>query len=108
MIAAWLGVAARFARSVPWQVYAALAIIATAWLWGNHRYSQGVADEAADRDAAIAAAVLDAIEAERAAQAAFEASEAERQADTADLREAVDEAPEGGKTAAVLDALRGK
>ena len=97
-----------FLKRVPWWAWIALGLFLAAVAWGEHRYSQGVADEAADRDAAIAAAVLVAIEAERAAQAAFEASEAERQADTEDLREAVDEAPEGGKTAAVLDALRGR
>lgn len=104
----WLLAIGGFLKRVPWWVWIALGLFLGAVAWGEHRYSQGVADEAADRDAAIAAAVLGAIEAERAAQAAYDVSEAERQADTADLREAVDEAPEGGKTAAVLDALRGR
>ena len=30
-----------FLAKVPWQVWAALAIVAACWLWGIHRYAQG-------------------------------------------------------------------
>lgn len=35
-------------QRVPWQVWAALAIVLVAWLWGNHRYSQGYDDRSAE------------------------------------------------------------
>ena len=30
-----------FLAKVPWQVWAVAAVLLSAWLWGNHRYSQG-------------------------------------------------------------------
>lgn len=47
MILQFLAPIGAFLKRVPWQVYAALAIILTAWAWGNHRYSEGVADNEA-------------------------------------------------------------
>ena len=43
----WTAFAAvsEFLKRVPWQVWAIAAILVTAWVWGNHRYSQGVDDE---------------------------------------------------------------
>lgn len=40
-----LDTAGGFLKRIPWQVWAIAAILLTAWIWGNHRYSQGVEDE---------------------------------------------------------------
>ena len=96
------------AKAVPWQFYALLFALAVAWFWGNSRYNEGREDEAAKRDAIVAAAVLKAVEAERKAAARHSAREGERQADTAELREVAEKAPVGSKVEAVLDALRSR
>ncbi|MBX7459570.1 hypothetical protein [Qipengyuania huizhouensis] len=43
----WTALAAvsSVAKRIPWQVWAILGILLTAWIFGNHRYSQGVDDE---------------------------------------------------------------
>lgn len=91
-----------------WQ--AALAVVALLGATHTYVYFDGRGDgkriEAAKRDAAIAKAVLQAVEAEREAAAKHEAREAERRTHTNELREAVNAAPVGSKTKAVLDALR--
>lgn len=97
-----------FTRRVPWQVWAILGALATAWFWGNSRYNEGREDEAAKRDAIVAAAVLKAVEAERKAAAAHAGREGKRQADTQELREVAEKAPVGTKVEAVLDALRNR
>lgn len=94
------------AKAIPWQIYGIAALLLSCWLWGNSRYNEGREDEAAKRDAIVAAAVLKAVEVERAAAARHSEREGERQADTQELREAVNAAPVGEKTKAVLDALR--
>ena len=106
MIGAGLLTAWQFVKNLPWQLWLVLAVIATGWFYGNARYNDGREDEAARRDKIVAAAVLKAIEAERAAAAKHEARETQRQATTNELREAVNAAPVGSKTKAVLDALR--
>ena len=108
MIGAGILTAWQFVKNLPWQLWLVLAVIATGWFYGNARYNDGREDEAARRDKIVAAAVLKAIEAERAAAAKHEARETQRQATTNELREAVNAAPVGSKTAAVLKALRGE
>src|SRR5690349_48528 len=56
MIAAWLFGARAFLARVPWQVWAAAAVLLTAWLWGNHRYAQGEAAEKSRWELAAAVA----------------------------------------------------
>ena len=106
MIGAGLLTAWQFVKNLPWQLWLVLAVIATGCFYGNARYNDGREDEAARRDKIVAAAVLKAIEAERAAAAKHEARETQRQAATNELREAAAKAPVGAKTAAVLDTLR--
>ena len=106
MTFAFVDAALAFLKRVPWQLWLVLAVIATGWFYGNARYNDGREDEAARRDKIVAAAVLKAIEAERAAAAKHEAREAERHTHTQELREAAAKAPVGSKTKAVLDALR--
>lgn len=36
-----------FLAKVPWQAWAIAAVLATGWFYGNHRHSQGIADERA-------------------------------------------------------------
>ena len=96
-----------FLRKVPGWAYVAIFAAAAVFVYGHVRYNDGREDEAARRDKIVAAAVLKAVEAERAAAAKHEARETQRQATTNELREAVNAAPVGEKTKAVLDALRG-
>lgn len=50
-------IAARsFLAKIPWQVWAVAAVLLSAWLWGNHRYEQGVDHERARWEAAAAKA----------------------------------------------------
>ena len=106
MIGAGLLTAWQFVKNLPWQLWLVLAVIATGWFYGNARYNDGREDEAAKRDAIIAAAVLKAVEAEREANAKHDKREAERHTHTQELREAAAKAPEGQRVKAVLDALR--
>jgi hypothetical protein len=57
MIWTALSLVGGFLKRMPWQVWAAAAVVLTVWLWGNHRYSQGVHHERAQWEAAQAAAV---------------------------------------------------
>lgn len=45
-----------FLAKIPWPVWAIAAVLLTGWLYGNHRYSEGVADERAKWEAAAAKA----------------------------------------------------
>lgn len=103
---AWLTAARAFAAKLPWQVCAALGIILSAWLWGNHRYSQGVHHERAKWEELVAKAKAKEAESERRAQANHETREEGRRVSSDALRQKADEAPEGSKTKAVLDGLR--
>lgn len=105
---AFVNVASAFLKRIPWPVYSIIGIILASILWGNSRYNEGREDEAAKRDAIVAAAVLKAVEVERAAAARHSEREGERQADTQELREVAQKAPVGAKTKAVLDALRSR
>jgi len=69
-----------FLKGVPWQVYAAAALLAAFWFYGNHQYKAGraveiarfeAAAEKAQQEAVIAAASADKKEQARAAE--FEA-----------------------------------
>jgi preprotein translocase subunit SecF len=42
-IAIWSAVSG-FAKRIPWQVWAGIALLAAFWFWGNHRYNEGVDD----------------------------------------------------------------
>ena len=106
MFLAALTAARAFAAKLPWQIWAALGIILSAWLWGNHRYSQGVHDERAKWEAVIEAGKEKARQAESKAQANHEGREADRQVSSDALHRRAEEAPEGEKVKAVLDGLR--
>lgn len=45
-----------FLAKIPWQVWLLAAVLLTGWLWGNHRYDQGVDRERARWEAAAAKA----------------------------------------------------
>lgn len=67
--------------AIPWQVYAAAALLLAGWLYGNHRESVGEARVQAEWDAekaqiaaAVAEAEREAREREKRMQAAFEAA----------------------------------
>lgn len=51
---------AAFLRRIPWQVWLVLAVLATGWLWGNHRYAQGEQHERGVWEARIAKAQAEA------------------------------------------------
>ena len=59
MIALYAAKAFGFLRSLPWQLWLVVAVLATGWFWGNHRYHEGVEDTQA-RYAAAAAKALQA------------------------------------------------
>lgn len=86
MIALYAGKALAFLKNVPWQLYAAAAILIVAWAWGNHRYGEGVDDTEA-----------------KYAEIARQAAEKARKADSA-ARGAVDASR--GRVAAENDAAR--
>jgi hypothetical protein len=110
MIALYAAKAFGFLRSLPWQLWLVVAVLATGWFWGNHRYNEGVEDAEARYAAAAAKAVVQARDAERAAQQTYEAERPAREAETDELRRRADAAPDGGeagpKTRAVLEGLR--
>lgn len=103
-------------KRVPWQVWLVVAVLATGWFYGNHRYAEGVADEREARAKIVAEAVAKAVASERAAQLAHDAAEARRKADTDNLRQIAKEAeiahpvdakrPCGPVTSSVLGGLR--
>ena len=37
----WAVTAWQFAKRVPWQVYAAVALVLAVWIYGNNRYDAG-------------------------------------------------------------------
>lgn len=108
MLLAGLTFVRGFLSRLPWQVWAALGIVLSAWLWGNHRYSQGVHHERAKWEELVAKAKAKEAEAERRAQANHETREEGRRVSSDALRQKADEAPEGSKVKAVLEGLRGK
>ena len=88
MILSWLAPALAFLKRVPWPVYAALAVLFAAWLYGNHRAAQERAEIAAELEAARAEAV------ERSLEAASKAD--------------LEEAKQADKEAAILADLTDK
>lgn len=109
-------IALRSLKAIPWQLWAVLALIALGWLYGNHRYSEGRADEKAAWEAVVAESERRAREAERDAEAAYAKSEQVRVIETNTIREvarkAEDANPEAARrdcgpvTSAVLETLR--
>lgn len=69
MIFTFLTAARAFLSHVPWQLWAALTVVIVAWMWGNHRYSQG--EQAEKSRWELAAAVAK----ERAGEATVGAAE---------------------------------
>lgn len=48
MIMSGIAVVTGLLRKVPWQIWLVLAVLATGWFYGNHRYGEGVADTQAE------------------------------------------------------------
>lgn len=95
MIWALLTTARGFLAKIPWQVWLVLAVLLSAWLWGNHRYDQGVDRERGRWEAAAAKAKARAnastiTAAERRATDTIRNTEAERA-----RNEAIDQATPG-------------
>lgn len=95
-----------FLAKVPWQLWAAMAVLLTAWLWGNHRYSQGYAASEAKHAAIAAQAVAQARKADAAAQTTVDAGNALTGAENDAARNAGDAS--GDVLKGSMDNLRGK
>lgn len=93
-----------FLKSVPWPVYAALAIVATAILWGNHRYSEGYDDRTAEYEAAAAEALAQARKADSVARDTVDSDKALSGAEIERGRDAADGADDPWKAA--TEAMR--
>ena len=104
MITAYLAPALAFLKRVPWQVWLVLAVLLTGLLWGNHRYSQGVADTEAKYAAIAAQALQDAREADEAAQTTVNTENASVADSNAAAREAA--ANSDDPLAAALESIR--
>lgn len=76
------------AKAVPWQVWLVLAVLLTAWLWGNSRYNDGVEDTHAEYARAAAQAVENARKADAAGVGKAEAGKDAVEASNAKAREA--------------------
>lgn len=53
MITAWLAVAWKFLRGIPWQAWAIIGLLAAGWWYGHMRYNAGEADVQAKWDKAV-------------------------------------------------------
>lgn len=104
MIAAFFFSARAFLAKVPWQVWAAAAVLLTAWLWGNHRYAQGEAAVEARYAAARAQAVAQARKADGVAVETAQAGKAASEAEIDKGREAAKAGPDPWKQA--TEAMR--
>lgn len=91
-------------KRVPWQVWLVAAVALTAILWGNHRYSEGRADERAKWEAAIAKARAKAEEA-NAASAEMRIEDIVKNIEAERARnEAIDQAIPAGSPSQAPDA----
>lgn len=91
------------AKRVPWQIWAIAGILLTAWLWGNHRYSQGYDARTAEYEAAAQKAKDRARDADVKA-ADSRALDTERNDDADDARR--EAARTGGRDAVNCERLR--
>lgn len=80
-----------FLGKVPWQIYAAIALLAAFWWWGNHQYGQGVADTDAKWEAAAQKLAEQSEAAALAATAEKEIRDQQFEEGQADITEKVDE-----------------
>lgn len=106
MIFTFLTAARAFLARIPWQAWLFLAVIVTAWLYGNHRYSQGYAASEAKHAAIAAQAVAQAGKADAAAQTTVDAGNALTGAENDAARKAGDASDDRLK--GTMDSLRGK
>lgn len=91
-------------KRVPWQVWLVVAVALTALLWGNHRYSEGRADERAKWEAAMADARAKAEEA-NAASAEMRIEDIVKNIEAERARnEAIDQAIPAGSPSQAPDA----
>lgn len=58
MIFLYLKASREFLARIPWQVWMVAAVLLTGWLWGNHRYGEGVDAERGRWEASQAAAMV--------------------------------------------------
>lgn len=104
MIYTALLAARSFLAKIPWQIWLVLAVLISAWLWGNHRYVQGRDDLEAEYAAARAQAVAKARKADGVATETAEAGKALSEAEIERGREAAEGAPDPWKAA--TEAMR--
>ena len=104
MIYGFLLSARAFLARVPWQLWAALAIVVACGLWGNHRYSQGYAASEAKHAAIAAQAVADARKADAAGMETAQAGKTLSGAEIEKGREAAAKADDPWKAA--TEAMR--
>lgn len=88
MIVSALLAARAFLAKLPWQLWVVLAVLLTAWLWGNHRYSQGYAASEAKHAETARKAVTKARTADEAARGTVDAEKRSADATEARAREA--------------------
>lgn len=88
MIWTALATVGNVARKVPWQVWAVLGILVTAWVWGNHRYDAGYDARSEEYRQAALEAVQKARKADAVGQGAADASKGAVEARNAKAREA--------------------
>lgn len=104
MIWTFLGTAGAFLKRIPWQVWLIAAVLLTGWFYGNHRYSEGVADTKAEY---ARAALETAHEARKADAAGIEAANAGKASSAAEIDRAREAAKGGGDPwESALEAMR--
>lgn len=93
-----------FLAKIPWQVWLVLAVLVSAWVWGNHRFDQGYATRSDEYAAAAAEAERKARKADAAATDTANAGKASSAAEIERGREAAEDAPDPWKAA--TEAMR--
>lgn len=104
MIWTALGAAGGFFKRIPWQVWLVVAVVLSAWLWGNHRYAQGEAAVEARYAAARAQAVAQARKADAVAVDTAQAGKAASEAEIERGRDAAEKSDDPWKAA--TEAMR--
>lgn len=103
MIWTALATVSGFLKRVPWQVWLVLAVLLSAWLWGNHRYSEGVEAER-DRWEIAQQKAKERAQASSVNAADQRAVDQERNSGNDEARQ--DAARDGGRVAANCERLR--
>lgn len=104
MIWTALATAGGFLKRAPWQLWAALAVVAVAWWWGNQRFDAGYDKRDREYAAAAAKAVAQARKADGVARDTVDAAKASSAAEIDAAREAAADSDDPWKAA--TEAMR--